>query len=210
MSADRRASGPGFVYLASQSPRRRELLDRIGVRHEPLLAAADEDVEALEATRDGESPEAYVERVARAKLRAASRRLRVRALAPAPILCADTTVAIGGRILGKPLDGADAARMLALLSGRSHRVVSAVAVAARGRSRLAVSVSRVRFATIAPARIERYVASGEPFGKAGAYAIQSGAAAWVERIEGSYTGIMGLPLHETAALLEWAGLDVRP
>ena len=210
MSADPRASGPGFVYLASQSPRRRELLDRIGVRHKPLLAAADEDVEALEATRKGESPEAYVERVARAKLRAASRRLRVRALAPAPILCADTTVAIGGRILGKPLDGADAARMLALLSGRSHRVVSAVAVAARGRSRLAVSVSRVRFATIAPARIERYVASGEPFGKAGAYAIQSGAAAWVERIEGSYTGIMGLPLHETAALLEWAGLDVRP
>jgi septum formation protein len=210
MSAAPRASGPGFVYLASQSPRRRELLDRIGVRHEPLLAAADEDVEALEATRDGESPEAYVERVARAKLRAASRRLRMRALAPAPILCADTTVAIGGRILGKPLDGADAARMLTLLSGRSHRVVSAVAVAARGRSRLAVSVSRVRFATIAPARIERYVASGEPFGKAGAYAIQSGAAAWVERIEGSYTGIMGLPLHETAALLEWAGLDVRP
>ena len=203
----RRAS---FVYLASQSPRRRELLDRIGVRHEPLLAAADEDVEALEATRDGESPEAYVERVARAKLRAASRRLRMRALAPAPILCADTTVAIGGRILGKPLDGADAARMLTLLSGRSHRVVSAVAVAARGRSRLAVSVSRVRFATIAPARIERYVASGEPFGKAGAYAIQSGAAAWIEKIEGSYTGIMGLPLHETAALLEWAGLDVRP
>jgi septum formation protein len=128
----------------------------------------------------------------------------------APILCADTTVAIGARILGKPIDGADAARMLALLSGRSHRVISAVAVAARGRSRLAVSVSRVRFATIAPARIERYVASGEPFGKAGAYAIQSGAAAWVERIEGSYTGIMGLPLHETAALLEWAGLDVRP
>jgi len=210
MSADPRASGPGFVYLASQSPRRRELLDRIGVRHEPLLAAADEDVEALEATRKGESPEAYVERVARAKLRAASRRLRMRALAPAPILCADTTVAIGGRILGKPIDGADAARMLALLSGRSHRVVSAVAVAARGRSRLAVSVSRVRFATIAPARIERYVASGEPFGKAGAYAIQSGAAAWIEKIEGSYTGIMGLPLHETAALLEWAGVDVRP
>ena len=210
MSAAPRASGPGFVYLASQSPRRRELLDRIGVRHEPLLAAADEDVEALEATRDGESPEAYVERVARAKLRAASRRLRMRALAPAPILCADTTVAFGGRILGKPIDGADAARMLALLSGRSHRVVSAVAVAARGRSRLAVSVSRVRFATIAPARIERYVASGEPFGKAGAYAIQSGAAAWIEKIEGSYTGIMGLPLHETAALLEWAGLDVRP
>jgi len=210
MTTQARAGGPGFVYLASQSPRRRELLDQIGVRHEPLLAGADEDVEALEATRDGETPEAYVERVTLAKLRAATRRLRARGLAPAPILCADTTVAIGARILGKPLDGADATRMLALLSGRSHRVISAVAVAARGRSRLAASVSRVRFAAISPARIARYVASGEPFGKAGAYAIQSGAAAWIEKIEGSYTGIMGLPLHETAALLEWAGVAVRP
>ena len=210
MSADPRAGGPGFVYLASQSPRRRQLLEQIGVRHEPLLAAADEDAEALEAERHGELPRDYVLRVTRGKLAAARRRLAHRGLPSAPILCADTTVAIGRRILGKPLDGADAARMLALLSGRSHRVISAVAVAARGRSRLAVSVSRVRFATIAPARIERYVASGEPFGKAGAYAIQSGAAAWIEKIEGSYTGIMGLPLHETAALLEWAGLDVRP
>jgi len=210
MITQARAGGPGFVYLASQSPRRRELLDQIGVRHKPLLAGADEDVEALEATRDGETPEAYVERVTLAKLRAATRRLRARGLAPAPILCADTTVAIGTRILGKPLDGADATRMLALLSGRSHRVISAVAVAARGRTRLAASVSRVRFAAISPARIARYVASGEPFGKAGAYAIQSGAAAWIEKIEGSYTGIMGLPLHETAALLEWAGVAVRP
>ena len=210
MTVTARASAPGFVYLASQSPRRRELLAQIGVRHELLLADGDEDVEALEATRDGESPEDYVERVTRAKLLAARRRLRARGLVPAPILCADTTVAIGARILGKPLDGADAARMLALLSGRSHRVISAVAVAARGRTRLAVSVSRVRFAVITPARIERYVAGGEPFGKAGAYAIQSSAAAWIEKIEGSYTGIMGLPLHETAALLDWAGVDVRP
>jgi septum formation protein len=199
-----------FVYLASQSPRRRQLLDQIGVRHELLLAEADEDVEALETPRPGERPEAYVERVTRAKLRAAGRRLRARGLAAAPILCADTTVALGQRILGKPIDADDAARILALLSGRSHRVISAVAVAARGRTRLAVSVSRVRFAAIAPERIARYVASGEPFGKAGAYAIQSGAAAWIERIEGSYTGIMGLPLHETTALLEWAGVDVRP
>jgi len=210
MIAAARRDSPGFVYLASQSPRRRQLLDQLGVRHELLVADADEDVEALEATRQGETPETYVERVTRAKLRAASRRLRARGLAPAPILCADTTVAIGARILGKPVDGAEAARMLALLSGRSHRVISAVAVAARGRSRLAASVSRVRFAAIEPARIERYVASGEPFGKAGAYAIQSAAAAWIEKIEGSYTGIMGLPLHETAALLEWAGVAVRP
>jgi len=210
MIIEARAAGPGFVYLASQSPRRRELLDQIGVRHELLLAEADEDIEALEATRAGETPEAYVERVTRAKLRAAMRRLRARGLALAPVLCADTTVAIGARILGKPLDGADATRMLALLSGRSHRVISAVAIAARGHTRLAASVSRVRFAAITPARIDRYVAGGEPFGKAGAYAIQSGAAAWIEKIEGSYTGIMGLPLHETAALLEWAGVAVRP
>jgi len=209
-SSARAASTSGFVYLASQSPRRRELLGQIGVRHELLLAGADEDVEALEATRPGEPPDAYVERVTRAKLRAAIRRLRTRRLPPAPILCADTTVVLGARILGKPVDAADAARMLALLSGRSHRVISAVAVAARGRTRLAVSVSRVRFATLTRDRIERYVAGGEPFGKAGAYAIQSGAAAWIEKIEGTYTGIMGLPLHETAALLEWAGVDVRP
>ena len=210
MAHVRPRSGPGFIYLASQSPRRRELLDQIGVRHELLLADADEDVEALEATRAGESPEAYVERVTRAKLRAAMRRLRTRRLAQAPVLCADTTVVLGARILGKPVDAADATRMLTMLSGRSHRVITAILLSARGRSRLATSVSRVRFATLTPDRIERYVASGEPFGKAGAYAIQSGAAAWIEKIEGSYTGIMGLPLHETAALLEWAGVDVRP
>ena len=203
-------SDAAFVYLASQSPRRRQLLEQIGVRHELLVAADDEDAEALEATRLGELPVRYVERVTRAKLRAAESRRATRRLAPAPILCADTAVALGTRILGKPADAADAFRTLALLSGRTHRVLTAVAVAAKGRVRLAVNVSRVRFATIAPARIERYVAGGEPFGKAGAYAIQSAAAGWIARIDGSYTGIMGLPLHETAALLEWAGVDVRP
>src|ERR1700759_4039411 len=102
-------STPSFVYLASQSPRRRQLLEQIGVRHELLLADADEDVEALEAEREREAPEAYVERVTRAKLRAAGRRLRARGLAPGPILCADTTVALGARILGKPADAAAAA-----------------------------------------------------------------------------------------------------
>ena len=199
-----------FVYLASQSPRRRQLLEQIGVRHELLLAAADEDVEALEAVRSGELPADYVERVTRAKLKAAVARRATRRLPTAPIVCADTTVALGRLILGKPVDADDAVRILTLLAGRTHRVVTAVALAASGRVRLAVNTSRVRFAPIARDRIERYVASGEPFGKAGAYAIQSAAAAWVERIEGSYTGIMGLPLHETAALLEWAGVDVGP
>jgi len=203
-------AGAQFVYLASQSPRRRQLLEQIGVRQAPLVADADEDVEALEATRAGELPARYVERVTRAKLRAAIARHARRGLAPAPIVCADTAVALGTTILGKPVDADDAARTLALLAGRTHRVLTAVAVAAHGRSRLLVNVSRVRFVAIASERIARYVASGEPFGKAGAYAIQSAAAAWIERIDGSYTGIMGLPLHETAVLLEWAGVTVRP
>jgi len=202
-------SGPGFVYLASQSPRRRQLLEQIGVRHEMLLPGPEEDADALEAVRTGELPSIYVERVTRAKLAAAKKRLAARGLAPAPILCADTTVALGRRILGKPADAADAARTLTLLGGRTHRVITAVAVAWKGKSRLLASVSRVRFARLSAAEIDRYVASGEPFGKAGAYAIQSAAAAWIARIEGSYTGIMGLPLHETATLLKEAGIDVR-
>jgi septum formation protein len=193
-----------FIYLASQSPRRRELLAQIGIRHEPLLAGPDEDVEALEAVRARERPDAYVERVTRAKLAAARRRLAARSLPDAPILCADTTVALGRRILGKPADAADAARILALLSGKTHRVVTAVAVARGRQTRLLASVSHVTFAPLDAARIDAYAASGEPFGKAGAYAIQSAAAAWIARIDGSYTGIMGLPLYETATLLRWA------
>ena len=203
-------SGAGFVYLASQSPRRRELLAQIGVRHELLLADADEDAESLETEIAGELPAAYVERVTRAKLAAARRRLAKRALPEAPILCADTTVALGRRILGKPRDADAAARTLALLAGRTHRVITAVAVATGRRSRLLASVSRVRFAPLAASDIDAYVASGEPFGKAGAYAIQSAAAAWISRIDGSYTGIMGLPLHETAPLLRWAGVALSP
>ncbi len=198
----------GFVYLASQSPRRGQLLAQIGVRHELLLPGADEDSEALEAVRAGEPADVYALRVTLAKVAAARRRLAASGRPAAPILCADTTVALGRRILGKPVDAADAARMLTLLAGRTHRVVSAVAVAGARRTRSRVSVSRVRFAALGGAEIERYVASGEAFGKAGAYAIQGAAAAWIERIEGSYTGIMGLPLHETAALLREAGVDV--
>ncbi|MEO6362402.1 MAG: Maf family protein [Caldimonas sp.] len=199
-----------FVYLASQSPRRRQLLEQIGVRYELLVAGTDEDAEALEATRPGELPADYVVRVTRAKLAAARRRLAARGLAAAPILCADTTVALGRSILGKPADAADAARTLARLAGRTHRVITAVAVATARKASLRTSVSSVRFAPLTAAEIDVYVASGEPFGKAGAYAIQSAAAAWVERIAGSYTAIMGLPLHETAALLREARVDMKP
>jgi septum formation protein len=196
-----------FVYLASQSPRRAQLLDQLGVRHELLLADDAEDAEALEAERRGELPAAYVERVTRAKLAAARRRLRERALLAAPILAADTTVALGGRILGKPTHADHARAMLAALAGRTHRVLSAVAVAAGRRTLFALSVSRVHFAAISAAEIEAYVASREPFGKAGGYAIQGRAAAWALRIDGSYTGIMGLTLHETAHLLRQAGVS---
>lgn len=193
-----------FVYLASQSPRRRQLLAQIGVRHELLLPGDGEDAEALEAVRAGEDPQAYAERVTRAKLAAARRRLLARALPAAPILAADTTVAIGRRILGKPADADDARAMLAALAGRTHRVITAVAVWSGTRTLAATSVSRVRFAPLGRARIDAYVAGGEPFGKAGAYAIQSAAAAWISHIEGSHSGIMGLPLYETAELLERA------
>jgi septum formation protein len=196
---------PAFVYLASQSPRRRQLLQQIGVAHELLLADADEDAEALEAHRAGESPEAYVQRVTALKRQAAMRRLQRRGLAPAPVLSADTTVALGRRILGKPADAAEAAATLARLAGRTHRVLTAVALQAGRRHWQLMQVSHVRFAPLAAADIDAYVASGEPFGKAGAYAIQSAAAAWIAHIRGSYTGIMGLPLFETAALLRRAG-----
>ncbi|HEV7913004.1 MAG TPA: Maf family protein [Albitalea sp.] len=193
-----------FIYLASQSPRRRQLLEQLGVRHELLLPGPDEDAEALEAGIDGELPAAYVERVTRAKLHAARERLRARGLPPAPILCSDTTVAVGRRVFGKPADAADAQRMLALLSGRTHRVITAVALAWGRREALATNLSRVRFAPLSERDIAHYVATGEPFGKAGAYAIQSAAAAWIRHIEGSYSGIMGLPLYETAELLRQA------
>lgn len=193
-----------FVYLASSSPRRGQLLEQIGVDYELLLPDAHEDAEALEAVRHGEAPDDYALRVTLAKLRAAGERRQRRELPDAPILCADTTVAIGARILGKPRDAQDAQAMLAALAGRTHRVISAVAVASGRRVRRAVNVSRVRFAPMAPAQIDRYIASGEPFGKAGGYAIQSQIAAFVRHIEGSYSGIMGLPLYETAQLLRQA------
>lgn len=202
-----------FIYLASQSPRRQQLLAQWGVRCEQLLPDADEDVEALEAVLPGEAPAAYVQRVTGLKLQASLERLRRRGLPLAPVLCADTTVALGRRILGKPADAADARRMLADLSGQRHRVLTAVGVArpaARGAGRrwAAVSRSQVAFDDWSSADIRRYVASGEPMGKAGAYAIQGAAALHIRHISGSYSGIMGLPAHETAQLLRAAGVKL--
>ncbi len=192
------------IYLASQSPRRRQLLEQLGVAHELLLPDAHEDSEALEAVRAGETPAAYVKRVTLLKLDAAVARLARRGLPPAPILCSDTTVALGRTIYGKPADARDAARMLRELSGHTHRVLTAVALQWGGKREVRISDSRVRFDRLTPAQIRAYVESGEPMGKAGAYAIQGGAAAFIPRIAGSYTGIMGLPLHETAQLLRAA------
>ncbi|QEA12070.1 Maf family protein [Comamonas flocculans] len=202
---------PDFIYLASQSPRRGRLLDQLGVRHLPLLPNAPgdvaEDAEGLEQVARGEAPATYVQRATGLKLDAAVARRERRGLAPAPILCADTTVALGREILGKPLDAQDAARMLASLSGREHRVLTAVALQVDGPRRLvALSVSRVRFAPLTARQIDAYVASGEPLGKAGAYAIQGAAAQHVRHLSGSYSGVMGLPLFETAQLLRLAGV----
>jgi len=194
-----------FIYLASQSPRRRQLLEQLGVPLRTLLPDDAEAAEALEAVRPGEAPAAYVKRVTRLKLDDAVRRLRAQALPAAPLLCADTTVALGRAILGKPRDALDAADMLRRLSGRTHRVITALAVQAGDARHQAVSDSRVRFASLSDADIAAYLASGEWQGKAGAYAIQGRAAAFIAHISGSYSGIMGLPLCETATILRLVG-----
>jgi septum formation protein len=198
-----------FIYLASQSPRRSQLLDQIGVAHHILVADAAEnaieDAEALEIALKNEAPKSYVMRVTGLKLDAAVARMKKRGLAAAPILCADTTVAMGRVIYGKPENAADAARMLSELSGKTHRVLTAVAVA-HGRKRVSLlSESKVTFAKMTKAEIARYIATGEPLGKAGSYGVQGMAAGMIEHISGSYSGIMGLPLFETTQLLRQIG-----
>ena len=197
---------PVWLYLASQSPRRRQLLEQWGVRCELLLPDPHEDAEALEVVRANEAPATYVKRVTRLKLLHAVERLRRRGLPDGPVLCADTTVALGREILGKPESPEQAARMLRQLSGQRHQVLTAVALAHRGQVWQGLSRSQVRFAALSEAQIAQYVASGEPMGKAGAYGIQGLAGLLIERISGSYTGIMGLPAFETAQLLRTAGL----
>ena len=200
-----------MIYLASRSPRRRELLLQMGVRFEPLLfregQRQDEDTD--EAVRPGEQPDDYVRRVTRLKAEAAWKRVVMRrGLQRKPVLAADTTVALAGEILGKPADRNDADRILRTLSGTQHRVLTAIAIAFEERLEIAVSESLVTFAFLDDARIASYVQSGEPFDKAGAYAIQGRAGAFVSRLEGSYTGVMGLPLYETAELLREFGIVV--
>ncbi len=195
-----------FVYLASQSPRRSQLLAQIGVRHELLLPGDDEDAESLEVMLKTEAPASYVKRVTQLKLDAALLRLKKRGLAPAPIICSDTTVALDRAVYGKPEDARDAQRMLAELGGKTHRVLTAVAIGTSRKRVQAMSESHVMFAPLSAAQIKAYVASGEPMGKAGAYAVQGRAAAFIAKISGSYSGIMGLPLFETRDLLNAFGV----
>ena len=201
-----------YIYLASQSPRRQELLHQIGVEFELLLADATEDAESLEAHIHGESALSYVERVTLAKLDAAEQRLLSRHLPWAPILCADTTVAIvlddKEIILGKPEDEADAKRILQILSGKTHQVHTAIALLATqgNKPKVLVSSSSVTFKSLSDAEIDAYIASKEPMGKAGAYGIQGIAGSLISHISGSFSSIMGLPLYETAQLLQETGI----
>jgi len=203
-----RPGGAGFIYLASQSPRRRQLLEQLGVRHELLLPGSDEDAESIEAVLPGEAPATYVQRVTQLKLDAALARLKHRGLSAAPVLCSDTTVALGRTIYGKPADAADARRMLGELAGRSHRVLTAVVIGTPRRRVQILSTSHVTFAAMSRQQVAAYVASGEPMGKAGAYAMQGRAAAYITHISGSYSGIVGLPMFETAELLRAYGFKI--
>ena len=198
------------IYLASRSPRRRELLTQIGVRFELLMfrGIPREDPDVDETVLPQESPEDYVVRVTLAKAEAGMRRIRERHLIPHPVLAADTTVEIDGSVIGKPEHDADAVAILQRLSGRTHRVLTAVAIADFERVESLLSISEVRFRALEQEEIRRYVASGEPLDKAGAYGIQGRAAIFVEEIKGSYTGIMGLPLYETALLLRRFGYPI--
>ncbi|MDO9600700.1 MAG: Maf family protein [Rhodocyclaceae bacterium] len=198
------------IYLASQSPRRRELLAQIGVRFDLLLfrGGSREDAATCEDPLPGEAPDVYALRVATAKAQHGSALLQARRLQIRPVLAADTTLDVAGEIIGKPVDDADATAILGRLSGRAHRVLTAIAMVHNGRIEQRLSVSEVRFRSLHAAEIQRYVASGEPRDKAGAYGIQGFAAMFIEEIRGSHSGIVGLPLCETALLLREFGYPV--
>jgi septum formation protein len=192
------------IYLASQSPRRRELLKQIGINFEMLLLRSDprRNVDVDETPHAGEAPGDYARRVSQAKAEAGFAALKLRNLPPFPVLAADTIVTLDGKIFGKPENIGQAAEMLRQLSGREHQVFSAVAVALGGHVEVALSTSTVRFAQLPDERIRRYLLTREYADKAGGYAIQGQAGAFIEHISGSYSGVMGLPLFETAELLQ--------
>ena len=192
------------IYLASQSPRRRELLKQIGINFEMLLLRSDprRNPEVDETPHAGEQPENYVKRVAQAKAEAGYAALRFRNLPSFPVLAADTTVTLGNRIFGKPDSAEHAVDMLRQLSGTEHQVLSAVAIALDEHVEVALSTSTVRFVTLSEERIRRYLLTREYADKAGGYAIQGQAGAFVEYLSGSYSGVMGLPLFETVQLLQ--------
>ena len=199
-----------MIFLASRSPRRRELLRQLHVTHQVLLLREDakRGADVDETPRAGEAPCEYALRIATDKARAGVRVLGLRSSAlQAPVLAADTTLSLDGAVVGKPRDTAHAAQILASLSGRTHTVITAAAMALGARLLTRVSESQVTFGALAPALIQRYIATGEPMDKAGAYAVQGRAAAFITRIEGSYSGIMGLPLAETAELLAAFGIE---
>jgi septum formation protein len=198
------------VYLASKSVRREELLRQLGVEYTAIRVreAPGRDRDVAEGARDAEPPLHYVERVARTKAAVGWQRILQRGLTPRPVLGADTEVVLDGIIFGKPKDAADATRMLTQLSRRTHQVLTAVALCWDQQIVAEISTSAVTFRELLPEEIERYVATGEPFDKAGAYAVQGRAASFVSRIEGSYSGVMGLPLYETAQALAGLGFPV--
>lgn len=201
---------PTSVYLASRSPRRRELLKQIGVKFDPMLLrlATPRGPDVDEAQRPNESPADYVERTAREKAAFGREVLKMRSMLYRPVLAADTVVILDGEVLGKPVGRAQSEALLKRLSGRTHEVRTAVALAIEGPVLTATSVSQVTFRSLTEREIDGYAATAEPYDKAGGYAIQGLASVFIERLEGSYSGVMGLPLYETARLLEQAGIRI--
>ncbi|AXF85723.1 Maf-like protein YhdE [Ephemeroptericola cinctiostellae] len=189
------------IYLASQSPRRAQLLEQMGVPFDVFLPEDSAAAELLEVVLPNEDPVDYVQRVSLAKLQAIQQQINTARLPPQPILCADTTVAFAAEILGKPEDAADARRILTMLSGQVHQVHTAVALACGHEVKRTCVTSQVTFKTISPVELEAYIDSGEPFGRAGAYAVQGLAATFIEHLSGSYSSVMGLPVFEVARLL---------
>ncbi|HTL75684.1 MAG TPA: Maf family protein [Casimicrobiaceae bacterium] len=198
------------LYLASKSPRRQALLRQLGIEFDTLLLreAAGRERDVVEETRDAEPAAHYVERMARTKAQVGWQRMQNRKLAERAVLGADTEVVLDGEVFGKPRNADDATRMMRRLAGRTHQVLTAVALRHRDGTDVEVSVSRVTLRRLGAAELERYVASGEPFDKAGGYAVQGLAAAFISRLEGSYSGVVGLPLYETSSLLVRAGMPV--